>query len=161
MWSILAAGIVCFSQRGMALFLCFESAVNYFFVLLRFPLPQRCSCILTGKWKVVILTPDLRTFESKEIDASAPPSKIDIIVESPILYGNYVFIIENLSTTFLDGQVFIGSLINPDVTVTNTFNSKVATTFIQSAALQTFIPAQNPTGRSVQGIFVPPFNFID
>ena len=115
---------------------------------------------VTGQWQAFILTPDQRKFKGPKIDVSAPPSQFEILVDSPILFGNYTIVIENISAKYIAGQDFIGSFIEPNVTVTNNFNSKVATTFVFSASIQTFIPANNPIGSSVQGFFVPPLNFV-
>src|SRR6185295_7175221 len=112
---------------------------------------------LKGQWQVLIITPDLKTYKGPKIDASAPPTSFAIIVDSPILFGNYLIVVENINARFKSGNNFRGSFINPDVAITNTFNAKVADAYILSAQNQALISAKNPIGSSIQGYFVPPF----
>ena len=116
---------------------------------------------LGGTFETFIISPDFRKFQGPKIDASAPPTAFEIIVDPPILLGPYVLVVRNIDVAFSNGDPFIGSFLDPSINVRNSFNRKVSSTFLDSLYLMNFPePVSNLPQHSVQGIFIPPLNFI-
>ena len=119
------------------------------------------SAGLKGKFQTFIIAPNMRKFKGPIIDASAPRTAFKIIVNAPILLGPYTIVVKNIDVKFKSGQPFVGNLVDANVTVTNSFNSKVCSTVIQSLLLMGGQPPlKNFPRHSVEGIFIPPTTFI-
>ena len=104
---------------------------------------------LTGKFETFILTPDNRRFNGPTIDASTPPSGFEIIVKGPILQGPYTIVVRNINVIFANRLPFVGSFIDPSVTVRNSFNKRISSTYLQSQNLMNFpVPLNNQFARA-------------
>ena len=119
---------------------------------LSFTFTPNFSALAKGEWRLLVITPDKKTFKGPKITIpTSPASPITFAVKHPIFFGLYTIATENINVTnFLSSTP---DLIDGFVTITNSFNSKSIDVAITSAV------TNNP-GTIQEGYFTPFHPFI-